>query len=304
MMDGSVFDNMRALWCSPDSPLSLLFIFLWGSLWGSFINVCIYRLPLSRSIVFPGSSCPSCGQPILWWQNIPLLSYLMLGAKCHYCYRHISWRYPLIELLTACLSVFLFRYYGGFTLEYVYYFIFTGLLIVIFFIDLDHWLILDCVSIPGTIAGVVGSFFVHKSNTAAALYASFFQNPPRLSAAGWNVADALAGIAIGYLTFSCIAFFGALLLRQEAMGGGDVKFAGLIGAFLGGEWALVAFVVSFFLGSFYAVPLLIVRMKKKKDPVPFGTFMALAAFITLIWGDRLLAAVCELQSMLFFGSSM
>ena len=292
-------DGFRII-TSADSAIGTVFFFMWGCFWGSFINVCIYRLPIGRSIVFPGSSCPDCGQPIPWWANIPILSFLLLRAKCFYCYGGISLRYPAIELVTGLLSAFLFRFAGGLTWEFAYDFIFVSMLIIIFFIDLDHWIILDSITLSGCAVGLIGSLFLRFRPTVVL---DFYPQLISINTVKWlqwtNVLDSLLGMVTGYLLFMTIAFVGSVMLRQEAMGGGDVKFAALIGAFLGVQSAVMAFVMSFFLGFIYAVPMLILRKKKGKDPVPFGTFMALAALIALIWKDELLAWFLNIQAVFY-----
>ncbi len=285
---------------SAGSVAGTIVFFLWGCFWGSFVNVCIYRLPIGRSIVYPGSSCPHCGQPIAWWSNIPILSFLLLRAKCHYCYNNISLRYPAIELVTGLLSAFLFQFAGGLTWEFVYDFGFVNMLIIIFFIDLDHWIILDSITLPGCVIGLVGSLFLRFRPSVMLDFFPQVVSINSFKGLQWtNMLDSLLGMAVGYLLFTTIAFVGSVMLRQEAMGGGDVKFAALIGAFLGAQAAVIAFVVSFFLGFLYAVPMLVLRRKKGKDPVPFGTFMALAALLTLIWKDELLTWFLNIQAFFY-----
>ncbi|MGV8119728.1 MAG: prepilin peptidase [Candidatus Xenobiia bacterium LiM19] len=282
------------------STLGTVFFFMWGCFWGSFINVCIYRLPIGRSIVYPGSSCPHCGQPIAWWANIPILSFLLLKAKCYYCYNSISLRYPSIELVTGLLCAFIFQFAGGFTWEFIYDFVFLNMLIIIFFVDLDHWIILDSITLSGCVFGFVGSLFLRFRPT---ILVDMYPQLASINTVKWlqwtNMIDSLLGMMVGYLLFMTIAFVGSVMLRQEAMGGGDVKFAALIGAFLGAQSAVIAFVASFFLGFLYAVPMLILRRKKGKDPVPFGTFMALAALITMIWKDDMLTWFMNIQSFFY-----
>jgi leader peptidase (prepilin peptidase) / N-methyltransferase len=283
-----------------NSPLAIAYFFIFGSFWGSFLNVCIYRLPYGRSIVYPGSSCPRCGQPIEWWQNIPVLSYIIIKAQCHCCHSKISFRYPLIELTTAIICAFLFHICRGFGWEFVYSFLFSNLLIVIFFIDLDHWLILDNVIMPGVIIGLVGSLWILPRDTMGVDFPALVQYLPFNERLHWNnLIDSLIGMGAGYIFFAVIALMGSIILRQEAMGGGDVKFAALIGAFLGCKGSALAFILSFFLGFFYALPLLLIKRKKGKDPVPFGTFMAIAAFLTLIWHEKLLWLFLNWQVLFF-----
>lgn len=288
-MEEDFFFVLRSAFSDGHSPFGLFFTFVMGTLWGSFINVCIYRLPFGRSIVFPGSSCPHCGQPVEWWQNIPVLSYFLLKCKCFYCYNAISPRYPVMEFFTGIICTFLFYCYGGLNREFIYYFIFTIILIIVFFIDLDHWLILDSVTLPGMIVGVAGSLVIPRTMGYTIDYGWLVRYMPLKNSLCWSsLFDSLAGIIAGYAMFSFIAMAGRLLLKQEAMGGGDIKFAGVIGAFLGCQMSVISFLLSFFLGFFYALPLLLIKRKRGKDPVPFGTFMAMAAFIAMVWGSSLL----------------
>lgn len=282
------------------SGAGTVFFFVLGCFWGSFVNVCIYRLPIGRSVVYPGSSCPHCGQPISWWANIPVLSFLLLKAKCYYCYNSISLRYPAIELVTGLLCAFIFQFTGGLTWEFIYDFVFVNMLIIIFFVDLDHWIILDSITLSGCVFSFAGSLFLQFRPT---ILVDIYPQLASINTVKWlqwtNMLDSLLGMMAGYLLFMTIAFVGSVMLRQEAMGGGDVKFAALIGAFLGVESAVIAFVASFFLGFIYAVPMLILRRKKGKDPVPFGTFMALAALITMIWKDDMLTWFLNIQAFFY-----
>lgn len=294
------FDTLRCIFLNGHSPMGLFFFFVFGSLCGSFINVCIYRLPYSRSIVMPGSSCPSCGQPVQWWQNIPVASWLILKGKCFYCYNRISYRYPSIELFIGITCAALFYLYGGVTKEFIYYFAFTCFLTIVFFIDLDHWLILDNITLPGICVGLLGSLFIPRTSELTIDFYGLIRYMPWRDTLLWSsFFDSILGIIIGYALFTFIALIGSLLMKQEAMGGGDIKFAGLIGAYLGSQMAVVSFLASFFLGFLYALPLLLIKKKRGKDPVPFGTFMAIAAFIAMLWGPHLLWWLLNWQ-MFFF----
>jgi len=261
-------------------------VFVFGTLFGSFINVCIARLPTGKSIVWPGSACGSCGVPLAWWQNLPVISWLALRGRCHWCHERFSIRYLMLEVLTGGITVALFSRFGA-SWPLVYYFVFSALLVIVFFIDLDAWIILDEVNYFGIAAGILG---------AAALAPQYLSleevglRPPRLVFGPFDLANcawAVAGAVVGWLFFTAIAYVGAMLARQEAMGQGDVKFAAMIGAFLGPQNGMLAMLLAFPLGALFAVPLILLRRKSGKTPVPFGTFMAVAAFITVIVGDRL-----------------
>lgn len=206
--------------------LFLFFAFLLGSIVGSFLNVCIYRIPAGMSVVFPPSSCPHCQHQIRWYQNIPIFSYLFLGGRCSSCRAHISFRYPTIESLTGFLFL-LVLYYFGFSLATLVYWVFVAALVVITFIDLDHQIIPDIISLPGIIVGFAGSFFI-----------------PWLS---W--ADSLLGILLGGGTLFAVAWLYEKIAKREGMGGGDIKLLGMLGAFLGWQAVLPIVFLSSFAGT-------------------------------------------------------
>lgn len=255
-------------------------VFIYGLLIGSFLNVCIYRLPREESIVFPPSKCTKCGKKIKWWQNLPLFSYIILGGKCNYCKEKINFRYFLVELITALSLVLVFAYFG-FSWKFFYYSLFTCLLVIVFFVDLEHQLILDEITKSGMVLGFIGSFFIPISEIYTGRWlikAPFLQMP----------ISSLFGILAGITFFWLIRQVGTILAKREAMGQGDIKLAGLIGAFLGWKLAMLSFFVAFFLGSLVAIPLVIFSKKGASEPVPFGTFMAMGAYMTVLWGKEML----------------
>jgi leader peptidase (prepilin peptidase)/N-methyltransferase len=272
------------------NPFSLFVVFLFGSLVGSFLNVVIYRTPLERSIVLPGSACTTCGTPLKWWHNIPILSYFLLGGRCAYCSSSYSSRYMLLEVFVAASATGLFWFYGGPSVGFFATFTLFGFCLAVFFTDLDHWIIPDQVNFSGILVGLLFAPFLQPR-------VDFDLDPVLLPtwlltvlSTTWsaNLLSALLGVAVGMVFFTAIQVVGTILARQEAMGGGDVKFAGLIGAFLGWRLALLAFLLSFFLGALIAIPLMMWRRGRGKDPIPFGTFMAVAAVIVALHGERLL----------------
>lgn len=286
---------------STNNPVSLLLVFVYGTLMGSFVNVCIGRMPVEKSIVWPGSACTCCGVPLKWWQNLPILSYVALGARCYFCASHIGVRYLLLEVLTGIAAVLVwwsthtapFLVAHGVLLAswaFCYYFGFTCLLIIVFFVDLDAWIILDQVNYAGIAAGLAGAWFMPPQYEI--LYTLGFHDIPpewnvfRHSLGGlYNVAWSACGAALGFSMFLVIALLGSMLARQEAMGRGDVKFAALIGAFLGPQKGFAALLLSFPLGALFAIPLIFLRGKSGKTPIPFGTFMAVAAFVVAVLGE-------------------
>lgn len=250
----------------PPFVILFLFVFLLGAIVGSFLNVCVYRIPAGVSIVTPPSRCPHCGSSIRWFQNVPILSYLVLGGKCGACRVGISWRYPIVEALTGALFVLVF-YSFQFSAATVVYWLFVAALIVITFIDLDHQIIPDVISLPGIVIGFLCSFAI-----------------PWLS---WT--DSLFGILLGGGSLWLVAVMYELLTKKEGMGGGDIKLLAMLGAFLGWKAILPIIFISSLIGSLVGVPLMLVKKADSKLAIPFGPFLALGALIYLFWGPKLIA---------------
>ncbi|MHB2019429.1 MAG: prepilin peptidase [Candidatus Xenobia bacterium] len=268
------------------NPFSMVVVFWFGCIIGSFLNVCIYRLPVGRSIVFPPSACGSCGVPLTWWQNIPILSYLLLRGACARCHTSYSPRYALIELLTGLTALTFWVHFQGAGWPFFYYFAMACILIVVFFIDLDHWIIPDQTSVKAMWVGLAGSMLLPGR---AEIFTGLL---PPLNLTHWPaplthlLASAL-GALVGWGFFASIAIIGALYAHQEAMGGGDVRLAGMIGAFLGWEKAMLSFIVAFWVGGLCAIPLFFLSGRRRKAPLPFGTYMALGVFVVILFGDRI-----------------
>lgn len=239
--------------------------FVLGSVVGSFLNVCIYRIPAGQSIVSPPSACPNCGTGIRWFQNIPILSYLFLAGRCAQCKVAISPRYPLIELLNGMLFV-LVLYAFGFSWATLIYWLFVAALVVITFIDLDHQIIPDVISLPGIVIGFGCAFFI-----------------PWI---GWQ--GSLLGILLGGGLLLAIAWGYQLLAKREGMGGGDIKLLAMIGAFLGWQAVLPIVFISSLAGSLIGVPVMLLQKKNSKLALPFGPFLALAAVVYLLYGAQIL----------------
>lgn len=245
--------------------LGTVFSFLFGLALGSFLNVCIYRIPLKKSIVRPGSSCPGCGAEIRFYDNIPILSYLLLWGRCRQCRARISIRYPLVEMTVGLLSVLLFMQFGP-SATYLFMLLFTAALIAIAFIDLEHKIIPDVISLPGLLAGLVFSFF---------------------PCAGISPLDALIGaVGGGGFLFGVGTLFEKVTGR-EGMGGGDVKLLAMIGAWMG--WKALPFVVllSSLTGAVIGVISLLLAKKDMRSRIPFGPFLALGALGFLFLGDEI-----------------
>ncbi|NLD36669.1 MAG: prepilin peptidase [Desulfatiglans sp.] len=249
--------------------LQLIFAFVFGLTIGSFLNVCIYRLPLKRSIVTPPSACPSCGYRIRFYDNIPVLSYLMLWGRCRKCGTHISLIYPAVELATGLISMALLVKYNILNSnfpEFFIYLIFISALICIGFIDLEHQIIPDVISIPGIIAGLFFSLVI--------------------SHIPWM--DSLIGILAGGGILYLVAILFELITKKEGMGGGDVKLLAMIGAFLG--WKAIPFVilVSSLTGSIIGGAALMMSKKGIRTKIPFGPFLALGAVLYVFFGKEII----------------
>jgi leader peptidase (prepilin peptidase)/N-methyltransferase len=229
---------------------SNLFAFVFGAIVGSFLNVCIFRLPAEASIVKPRSQCPYCHHPIRNRDNIPLISFIILRGKCRDCGGKISWHYPLVELITALLALLLFLKFG-LTLNFLIFFIFTAVLIVITFIDLDHQIIPDILTLPGIPIFCLAAIFLLKI--------------PWL--------EALLGLLIGGGILFMIAFVYELISRREGMGGGDIKLLAMIGGFLGWKSLIFILLFSSFSGAMVGITAMIIKKQDMKYAVPFGPFL-------------------------------
>ena len=252
--------------------MDLLF-FVLGGIIGSFLNVCVYRLPREKSIVTPGSSCPLCGKSISFYHNVPLVSYLMLRGRCRHCGGPISVRYFAVELLTALLFVALYRGWG-LSFELAVFLVFVSGLIVISFIDLEFRIIPDTLSLGGLLVGVGFSFFRD----------------------GFTYKDALLGILLGGGVLWVIAFVYELVRKQEGMGGGDIKLLAMIGAFCGIKGVLFSLIFGSFLGSLVGIPLMIAKHADAKYALPFGPFLSFGAVLYVLAGDRIIYAIIDIIS--------
>lgn len=232
-----------------------------GAAIGSFLNVLIYRIPEGQSIIFPSSRCPKCKHSIRFYDNIPVISYLILRGRCRGCREKISLRYPFVEAIAALLSMFLFWKYG-LSIKYLFSFTFTCALIVITFIDLDHQIIPDVITLPG-----IPLFF---------LMAIFFMGIP--------VLEALLGILIGGGCLFAIAFLYEIITKREGIGGGDIKLLAMLGAFLGWKSLFFILFVSSLLGTVVGISIMIAKGKDMKYAVPFGPFLSIAAVVYLFVG--------------------
>ncbi len=236
----------------------LLLLFVLGAVLGSFLNVVIHRLPRKESLVRPSSHCPHCGAPIQPRDNIPLLSFLILKGRCRHCGQSISWRYPVVELAAAVLLPVLWLRYPM-PLQFVPAALLALMLLAVSFIDLEHQLVPNAISYPGITLGLL------------------------LAIPQGRFADALFTAAGAGVLFLLIA-----LVSRGGMGGGDIKLAAMLGAFLGWPLTGVAVFAAFVVGASVGVFLLITRRRSRKDPIPFGPALAVGGLVTLLAGREII----------------
>jgi leader peptidase (prepilin peptidase) / N-methyltransferase len=264
------------------APIIGIFVFIFGLLIGSFLNVCIIRIPQRKSIVMPSSACTKCGAPIRPYDNIPVLSWALLGGKCRACKAKISGMYPLVELLTALLFLGCYAVFG-LTVEALKWAIFSALVIVLVFTDLRERILPDAVNYTGFALGLALSF-VTLPTDGTALWAAnrMFEFPP--PAPVISFLDALLGAALGsgLLWLVSEAYF--RLRGREGMGMGDVKMMLMVGAFLGAKRTLLTIFAGSLLGSILGLAFMAARRKDSNYELPFGTFLGMAALLVVFFG--------------------
>ena len=236
------------------------FAVLVGAVIGSFLNVVIVRLPRNESLVAPRSRCRTCGTELEWFDNIPILSFLVLRGRCRACGAAVSWRYPLVEAVTALL--FSLAAWRSMSLaDLLVTWLFLAALVAIAGIDLEHQIIPDRITLPGIAVGFLTSFLGTRVS--------------------WL--DSLLGILVGGAILLAV-----IMLSGGGMGGGDMKLSSMMGAFLGYKLALLALFLAVILGGFFALGLLSTGIRSRKDPIPFGPFLAAAATVAILWGETIL----------------
>lgn len=248
-------------------PLYLIevFIFIMGLCVGSFLNVCIYRLPSSQSIVHPRSKCPQCGTPIAFYDNLPLLSYLWLKGHCRHCRVRIGLRYPIVELLGGLFALATFLKFG-LTVEALIYYAFIASLLVITFIDLDHRIIPDIITLPG-----IPIFFAASFAIPTVTYR-----------------DALIGILTGGGSLFLVAWTYHLITKKEGMGGGDIKLLAMMGGLVAWQGVLFTIFVSSLVGTLSGLAVMLQSRKGLKLAVPFGPFLSIGCITYIFFGAQLI----------------
>jgi leader peptidase (prepilin peptidase) / N-methyltransferase len=264
---------------SPWGPLPWWLVYppvvILGLALGSFANVLIYRLPKEASIVKPGSHCPKCDRPIRPIDNIPVLSYILLRGKCRGCGTRISIQYPLVEAASGAIAAIVLAYCGLSYATFAYALLFIAILALVI-IDIIHWLLPFALTLPLAIVGLIGSL-------------AFGMRP---------LADCLLGMLIGFVIFFALMVGGKVLFKKDAMGGGDIAFGIMAGAFLGWKLLILMIFIASFIGMVISIPLLMTNKFKVPDDMksenvsktqfPFGPFLAVALVICVLFGDKIL----------------
>ena len=240
-------------------------IFIFGLCIGSFLNVCIYRLPASKSIVYPRSMCSNCGTLIAAYDNIPVLSYLWLKGRCRHCQIKISIRYPIVELLGGLLALGTFLKFG-LTLEALIYYLFCAALLIVTFIDIDHRIIPNVITLPGIPICFAASFAL-----------------PTIT-----YKEALLGILIGGGSLFLVAWIYSLITKKEGMGGGDIKLLAMMGAIVGWQGVLFTIFVASLVGTLAGLAAMLQSRKGMKLAVPFGPFLSIGSITYAFFGTPLI----------------
>lgn len=251
-------------------------VFLYGLLVGSFLNVCIHRMPRGESIVRPGSHCPNCSKPVAWYDNIPLLSYIILRAKCRHCGQKISPRYFLTELLNGLLWWALYRYYGFSPLLWPAL-ILGSLSLAVTFTDFETGLIPDALNFTGMVLGLILSAAFPEIHDKVVWYEGLLES--------------FLGFWAGGLLLYTIGVLGKLAFKKDSMGGGDIKLLAMIGTFIGAKKVIFAVMIS----PFFALPFaLYMKYVRKAEIIPYGPFLAFSGFAFYLAGPQIITWIFNL----------
>lgn len=249
----------------------IILLFTLGAIIGSFLNVLIYRLPIKESILFPSSHCPNCHHPLRVWDNIPIISYLMLRGHCFHCQSSIPIRYFLVEIISA-LSWIVLYYKFGLSIDFVLQLVLISILIVCTYTDLDHRRILNSVVLFGYGIGFAIIIILNPS----------------------SIMDSILGMTSGLAFMLFWAVIGKLLFRQTALGAGDIKLAAMIGIFTGAKFSLFILILSFTLAALYVIIPALKNGKILGRQLPLAPFIAVSTLITLLFGNELIQSYLDL----------
>ncbi len=244
--------------------IKVILIFMMGSVFGSFLNVCIYRIPRNISIIFPSSFCPNCKKNIPFYYNIPIFGYFLLKGKCKYCKEKISFRYPVVEALSGIFAILCYHNWNSY-IAFIH-FLFISSLIVISYIDIDFQIIPDIISLPAILISILLSILVFNRDVLITLIATI----------------------LGGGIFWLIGKLYELFAKKEGLGGGDVKLMAFFGAYLGIKSILFIIFVSSFLGTIYGLALIAFKGKKTSYAIPFGPFLSFGALLYLFYGEEII----------------
>lgn len=245
--------------------LMMVFSLATGMCVGSFLNVCIYRIPAARSIVFPGSSCPNCHQPIRWFDNIPVISYALLRGRCRRCHAAISPRYPLVEFLAGLFALCTYLNWGISAASLIY-FMFICALITLTFIDIDHQILPDVITLSGMGAGLCIGFLLPDM----------------------TFMDSVIGLLAGGGSLYAVAWGYQMATGREGMGGGDIKLLAMMGTFIGWKGVIFTIFSGSLIGALIGGAIMVINRKTLKLAIPFGPFLSIGAMIYLFWGPDII----------------
>jgi leader peptidase (prepilin peptidase)/N-methyltransferase len=271
--------------------MELALALILGLVIGSFLNVCILRIPLEVPIAVPRSHCPHCKKLIRWYDNVPILSYLILGGRCRQCKKRISARYPMVEAVSGCVSVLLYLKFG-LGVEWAIFFLFSAALLVLAFIDLDHRILPDVITLNGMWLGVLASVYLAEPSPIVSRilrYAGIEVTDPRLTA----LVGSLLGIVAGGGLLWGVGEAYLRLRGIEGMGFGDVKMMAMVGAFLGAPMALFTIMLGSVSGAVVGLVLMRVTGKSRDYELPFGTFLGIAGIVAILYGEDLVRLYVE-----------
>ncbi len=261
-------------------------LFVFGLVIGSFLNVCIVRLPREESIVHPPSRCPNCGARIAWYDNIPVLSFVMLRAKCRKCGQPISWRYPAVELANGLLYLWAGSAFG-LTGESLLVMLLCSAFLVITFIDLDHHIIPDVITLPGIVIGLAAApFFMSALDVPLPFHLGSLVPASRTYPTA--LCNSVIGLLFGGGPLLLIGWIWEKLRNVEAMGGGDVKFMAMVGSFIGWKGSLLTIFFGALSGSVVGVILIALKKQEGSQVIPFGPYLVLGALLSLFYGPAII----------------